>query len=57
MPNAQLSIVDLGDIHPGATPADTQHAIAETLAELIRMNIVPVIIGGGQGHTYSLYLA
>ncbi|MBX2973614.1 MAG: arginase family protein, partial [Flavobacteriales bacterium] len=57
MPNGQINIVDLGDIHPGASAADTQHAVSETIAELVRMNIVPVMIGGGQGHTFSQYLA
>lgn len=52
-----LRIVDLGDIHPGAAPSDTQHAVAETIAELMSMNIVPIILGGGQGHTFSQYLA
>lgn len=52
-----IQVVDLGDIHPGAGPADTQHAVAESIAELMRMNIIPIILGGGQGHTYSQYLA
>ena len=56
-PNGQVHLVDLGDLHPGATLQDTQHALAETLAELIRRNIVPIILGGGQGHTYTQYLA
>jgi len=57
MPSGKVSMVDLGDIHPGASAGDTQHAVAETLAELMRMNIVPVLLGGGQGHTFSQYLA
>ncbi|MFN9326899.1 MAG: arginase family protein, partial [Flavobacteriales bacterium] len=57
LPAGNMQLVDLGDIHPGASAADTQHAVAETLAELMRMNIVPILIGGGQGHTYSQYRA
>lgn len=56
-PAVAVRVVDLGDIHPGASAADTQHAVSETMAELMRMNIVPVLLGGGQGHTYSQYLA
>ena len=56
-PAGKVNVVDLGDIHPGASAQDTQHALVETLAELMRMNIVPVILGGGQGHTFSQYLA
>ena len=36
-PATAIQLVDLGDIHPGASAADTQHAVAETLAELIRL--------------------
>jgi len=56
-PASPVHLVDLGDIQAGATAADTQHAVAETLAELMRLNIVPVLLGGGQGHTFSQYLA
>ncbi|HMC96480.1 MAG TPA: hypothetical protein VKG92_02420, partial [Flavobacteriales bacterium] len=41
LPAGDLRIVDLGDIHPGASAGDTQHAVADTIAELMRMNIVP----------------
>lgn len=57
LPAGNLQVCDLGDIHPGHSAKDTQHALAETIAELIRRNIVPVILGGGQGHTYTQYLA
>jgi len=57
LPAGGLHIVDLGDIHPGASAGDTQHAVAETIAELMRMNIVPILLGGGQGHTFTQYLA
>ncbi|MCW5900292.1 MAG: formimidoylglutamase [Flavobacteriales bacterium] len=56
-PAGEARLVDLGDIHPGASASDTQHAVAETIAELLRMNILPIMLGGGQGHTYSQYLA
>ena len=56
-PAGNVRLVDLGDIHPGAGPGDTQHAVAETVAELVRMGILPIILGGGQGHTFSQYLA
>lgn len=57
LPAGKVNLVDLGDLHPGHTPTDTQHALAETIAELVRMNIVPIVLGGGQGHTYTQYLA
>lgn len=56
-PPGQFTLADLGDIHPGNTPQDTQHALSDTLAELIRRNIMPIVLGGGQGHTFTQYLA
>ncbi|MCB0793822.1 MAG: formimidoylglutamase, partial [Flavobacteriales bacterium] len=56
-PTGKVRMVDLGDLRPGASAQDTQHAVAESLAELIKRNIVPIIIGGGQGHTFTQYLA
>jgi formiminoglutamase len=56
-PAEGLHLADLGDIRPGATAKDTQYAVAESVAELIRRNIVPVILGGGQGNTFAQYLA
>ncbi len=56
-PQGRLQLVDLGDIHPGATAQDTQHALAESIAELVRRGIVPIVLGGGQGHTFTQYLA
>ncbi|HOP42464.1 MAG TPA: formimidoylglutamase [Flavobacteriales bacterium] len=56
-PAGKVQLADLGDIRPGASAQDTRHAVAETIAELVRRNITPVILGGGQGHTFSQYLA
>ncbi len=56
-PQGRLQLVDLGDIHPGASAQDTQHALAESIAELVRRGIVPIVLGGGQGHTFTQYLA
>ena len=57
LPAGGLKVVDLGDIQAGHTPNDTQHAVAETISTLIKRNIIPVLLGGGQGHTFSQYLA
>lgn len=50
-------IVDLGDIKAGAAISDTYVAVKMVVAELIRLNILPIIIGGGQDLTYAQYLA
>ncbi len=49
-------IVDLGNIKHGATIADTYIAIKMVVAELIKKDIIPVIIGGGQDLTYGQYM-
>jgi formiminoglutamase len=50
-------IIDLGNIKAGATLSDTYVALKMVVAELIRLNIVPLIIGGGQDLTYAQYMA
>ncbi len=50
-------IIDLGNIKAGAAVSDTYIAVKTVLAELIKMNILPVLIGGGQDITYAQYLA
>ncbi|MNJ91625.1 Formimidoylglutamase [compost metagenome] len=50
-------IVDLGNIKAGASISDTYVAVKTVVAELIKLDIVPVIIGGGQDLTYAQYLA
>jgi arginase family enzyme len=57
LPPGDLQFADLGDLHPGNSAQDTQHALAETMAELMRRNIIPIVLGGGQGHTFTQYLA
>jgi formiminoglutamase len=49
-------IVDLGNIKQGQTVTDTYYALKTVVAELIKKDIIPVIIGGGQDLTYAQYL-
>ena len=51
------STVDLGDLRPGVTEADTAAAVESVSAELMQMGIIPIIIGGGQNWTSALYRA
>ncbi len=50
-------IVDLGNIRQGASVTDTYYALKTVMNELIKNDILPVIIGGGQDLTYAQYLA
>lgn len=55
--NWNVSIVDLGSVKPGANVTDTYYAVQEIVAFLIKKNIVPIIIGGGQDLVYANYKA
>lgn len=50
-------LVDLGNIKSGHTIEDTYFALSSVVKELLKQNIVPVIIGGGQDLTYANYQA
>ena len=49
--------VDLGDLRPGLTEDDTAAAVESVASELIQMGIIPIVMGGGQDLTVSLYKA
>ncbi|MCH4553127.1 formimidoylglutamase [Aestuariibaculum lutulentum] len=51
------TVADLGDIQRGETVEDTYFALKSTVSELIKQNIIPVIIGGTQDLTYAVYRA
>ncbi len=50
-------IVDLGNIKQGEKISDTYVALKMVIAELIKKDICPVIIGGSQDLTYAQYMA
>jgi formiminoglutamase len=52
-----VKIADLGNIRQGATVTDTYFAVKTVVSELIKKDILPVIIGGGQDLTYAQYMA
>jgi len=52
-----LKIADLGDIKPGYTVEDTYYALSQTTGQLIRNNIIPIVIGGSQDLTFAMYQA
>lgn len=55
-PNS-LKIVDIGNIRKGHSIKDTYFAATKVIGEVIKNNIIPIIIGGGQDLTYHQYLA
>lgn len=50
-----VRIVDLGNIKAGAYISDTYAALRLTVEELVKQDILPIIIGGGQDLTYAQY--
>ncbi|MDB5120839.1 MAG: arginase [Sphingobacteriales bacterium] len=55
--NYTTRIVDLGNIKAGSKVSDTYVALKMVIADLIKRNICPVVIGGGQDLTYAQYMA
>jgi len=50
-------IIDLGNLKVGATTEDTYFALSSILEDLIKQNVLPIIIGGSQDLTYANFLA
>ncbi len=55
--NWKLKLADLGDIEPGATVEDTYFAVQNLVESLIKQDIIPIILGGGQDLIYAQYRA
>jgi formiminoglutamase len=50
-----LPLYDCGTILPGKEIDDTYYAVSQVTAELVKNQIIPIIIGGTQDLTYALY--
>lgn len=50
-----VSLVDLGNIKAGERVEDTYAALKLVVEELVKMDVLPIIIGGGQDLTYAQY--
>lgn len=53
----QQPMADLGNIYPGESLTDTLVALREVCSELIKKQILPIVIGGTQDLTYAMYRA
>ena len=51
----EVSVADLGNIVKGDKVEDTYFALSKVCSELLKEEIVPIIIGGSQDLTYSVY--
>ncbi|MCW3104531.1 MAG: arginase family hydrolase, arginase/agmainase/formiminoglutamate hydrolase [Bacteroidetes bacterium] len=50
-------IADLGNIRKGNTIEDSYFALTDVLSQLLKKNIIPIVVGGGQDLTYCNYLS
>lgn len=50
-----IKIADIGNIAPGKEISDTYYAVNQVFMELLKRHIVPILIGGSQDMTYSMY--
>jgi arginase family enzyme len=55
--NWDKNVADLGDIIAGNSTDDTYFALQQIVASLIKMKIIPIVIGGSQDLTYAMYRA
>ncbi|SFB88243.1 Arginase family enzyme [Zunongwangia mangrovi] len=55
--NWHVNIADLGDIQQGDSVKDTYFAVEKTVAELVKMDVIPVLLGGSQDLIYAQYRA
>jgi arginase family enzyme len=53
--NWHLNIADLGDIEKGETVEDTYFALQTLVSELLKLQIIPVILGGSQDLIFAQY--
>ena len=51
------NIYDLGDIKPGKEIKDTYFALSKVVEELVKIKVVPIIIGGSQDLILGIYEA
>ncbi len=55
--NYNIKIADLGNIKKGSTIDDSYFAVTDVLSQLLKKNIIPIVIGGSQDLTFCNYLA
>ncbi|APS38496.1 formimidoylglutamase [Salegentibacter agarivorans] len=55
--NWHINIADLGDIEKGETVEDTYFAVQTLVAQLVKKDLIPVLLGGSQDLVYAQYRA
>ena len=55
--NWNNNLYDLGDILPGQDLKDTYFALSQVVSELVKLNVIPIVVGGSQDLVLALYTA
>ena len=55
--DSKANIIDLGNVLAGNTYKDTYFALTAVITELVKKEVIPVIIGGSHDLTYANYQA
>jgi hypothetical protein len=55
--NWQSEVIDLGDIPQGNNQEDTYYAVSQLCVQLLKQDVVPIVLGGSQDITYAMYRA
>ena len=55
--DSKVNIIDLGNVLAGNTYKDTYFALTAVITELVKKEVIPVIIGGSHDLTYANYQA
>jgi hypothetical protein len=55
--NWHSNLYDLGDILPGQNLNDTYFALSQVVSELVKINVIPIVVGGSQDLILALYAA
>ncbi|MCJ8288307.1 MAG: formimidoylglutamase [Crocinitomicaceae bacterium] len=50
-----MSLYDLGNVLPGSSVEDTWFALGQIVTELVKKDVIPLVIGGGQDLTVACY--
>lgn len=54
-PNVKM--IDLGDVLPGSEVSDTYFALTSIVEELVKKEVIPIVLGGSQDLTFASYTA
>ncbi len=57
LPFSNMKIIDLGNLKKGKKISDTYFALKEIISHLLKIEVLPIIIGGGKDLVYANFLA